>query len=262
MDYAKGLWHCFGCGAGGDAFDFLGYALFLEYDRHTHFGRLLDMLAGLQVRPLAAPELQALPKQPAFTLEARRLEAWEQRLFARPDLLEWLAARGIDAAAARHWRLGATDMGQIAIPHFYRGVVVAVKLRRHPESTAGPKYVSVKGSSYSVPFNADMLQLAQPQVAILETELDAIACQTLTGIPSVSLPAGQFKAELAARFLLCKKIIAILDNDAAGITNGSKIKSLLRRATFRLPPSGKDLGDWIREHPGQPLDWIIKGGHT
>lgn len=264
MNYTTGVWHCFGCGAKGDLLDFIGYALFGDYNHSTrpHFKELIDQLAGLQIQPMSNAEkyhrLRQGQASPRLALDKSMVLDWTQNLLCEPDLLKYLAKRGIDKTVPRY-QLGYTSNDQrlkpsawhrLVIPYFYRGVFIAAKLRRDPRLDVNdglPKYISLTGSSYSMPFNADCLNKPQERVYIVESELDALALMELHDQDNViSRTAGGFKVNDAAYLIAARQIIAVLDNDAPGRAQGLTIKTLVHRAKIVKPPSEfKDLGDWL-----------------
>ena len=102
----KNLYHCFGCHAGGDVFDFVMRHRGVDF--HTALG-LLAAQAGIELEPLSA---QACAKQKAATRMAA-LNACARDFFAKALLHEvgqgarrYLGTRGIPAAQAKAYRLG------------------------------------------------------------------------------------------------------------------------------------------------------------
>ena len=106
---AKHLYHCFGCGAGGDVFKFL---MQLEGLSFTEAVRDLGARAGVQVeeRDLTPAEQRALKHRATLydVLEAAA-QFYESNLWTRDAAHEaraYLERRSVTRETARHWRLG------------------------------------------------------------------------------------------------------------------------------------------------------------
>lgn len=275
VDYNTGLWKCFGCGAQGDLLDLIGYCLFPDYDCETrpHFKQLLDLLAGVQLKPM--PEFERQQRAAAqqgtveLRLEKRQLLKWTDNLLSEPDILDWLSRRGVRGVVEAQLGYTASDPAleqwqhhKLTIPHFYRGILTAVKLRHDPRRRApkGKKYISMRGSSYAMPYNADCLNFCQKTVFLIETELDALALMELLDTDAVvALPAGSFTDEIASMLLTAARVVAVMDNDEAGRQMGDAIKKRIGRARIMYPPpSFKDLGDWLCHVKVNPF-WFLGG---
>lgn len=116
VDRARGLYHCFGCGKGGDVFDFV------QETRGVQFGEALDMLAtkaGITlVRDPAEARMRG--RRAAATEALRRaVDVYHQRLKKAPDAgpaRSYLRNRGYDVDLIDEWRLGfaGTDWDTLA----------------------------------------------------------------------------------------------------------------------------------------------------
>lgn len=106
IDRERGLWHCFGCGAGGDIYDFVMRI------GNLSFGEAVETLARR-----AGVRLERSPEQVQQATERDRLyRALEAAAgFFREQLLhpekgraarEYLQRRGVDAATGERFRLG------------------------------------------------------------------------------------------------------------------------------------------------------------
>jgi DNA primase len=117
---AKGIFHCFGCGAGGDAFGFL-----MRQDRLSF---------PEAVRALASRAAVALPDDgPPITgdhdrEDLRRAMEWAARYYvdalwgpAGARAREYLAARGVDTEVARRFSLGYAPESWDSLLSFMRG---------------------------------------------------------------------------------------------------------------------------------------------
>ena len=102
----RGIFHCFGCGAGGDAFRFL-----MRHDRLT-FPEAVRALAertgvvlaaSREAEPEAAGKLEALRRVMALAAEFYSRSLWEA---GGAKAREYLDTRGVDAEIARRFGLG------------------------------------------------------------------------------------------------------------------------------------------------------------
>lgn len=126
----RGIFHCFGCGAGGDAFGFL-----MRHDRLSfpEAVRALAQRAGVELpvdqpRPGAQPEGQREGLLRAMTLASR---FYEERLWAPGEgerARRYLEARGIDSNVARRFGLGYAPEGWDALLGFMRGQSVSEEI--------------------------------------------------------------------------------------------------------------------------------------
>lgn len=106
VDRARGLYHCFGCDAGGDVFKFV------QETRGVEFGEALDMLAtkaGIQL--VRDPDEARKRGRRAAAVEAlrRSVDVYHQRLKKAADAgpaRAYLRSRGYDVDIIDEWKLG------------------------------------------------------------------------------------------------------------------------------------------------------------
>lgn len=116
VDRARGLYHCFGCGKGGDIFDFV------RETRGVEFTEALDMLASKAGITLVRDPAEARNRgRREGALEALRLaiDVYHQRLKRAADAgpaRAYLRSRGYDVDIIDEWRLGfaGTDWDTLA----------------------------------------------------------------------------------------------------------------------------------------------------
>jgi DNA primase len=120
----KGVFHCFGCGAGGDAFGFLMRQDRLSFPEAV---RALGKIAGVAVaderRPEAAGQREALYR--ALALAA---QFYTEALWSRPEgerAGQLLNTRGIDPETARRFGLGYALEGWDHLVAFMTGAGVS-----------------------------------------------------------------------------------------------------------------------------------------
>lgn len=116
IDRARGLYHCFGCGKGGDVFDFV------QETRGVDFGEALDMLATKTgITLVRDPSEARLRGHRAAAVDAlrRAVEVYHDRLKKADDAgsaRSYLRGRGYDVDLIDEWKLGfaGTDWDTLA----------------------------------------------------------------------------------------------------------------------------------------------------
>lgn len=177
-------------------------------------------------------------------------------------LASYLQGRGLDQEAAVSFRLGcvvdpepqdARFNGMLCIPYITaRGDVIAVKFRRVDESE-GPKYDSPSGQKAHL-YNAHVLANGGPLVAVVEGELDAVAVQTILGIPCIGTPGTLWFDHYSRCFTDFDRVLVIADHDAKddntdpGRKHADKVTKAIPGAELILPPAKHDPTSWIQEY--------------
>jgi DNA primase len=133
----RGVYHCFGCGAHGNAIDFV-----MALDR-LDFPEALERLAELTGIPAPRREGPAQPRIDRTLYDANEAAArwFEQRLQAQEGraALGYLERRGLDLATLRRFRLGYAPADRQALKQallargFAEGQLVEVGLLVEPE---------------------------------------------------------------------------------------------------------------------------------
>jgi DNA primase len=104
----KGIYHCFGCQAGGSVFDFL-----MQYD-HLTFPESVERVAkryGMTVERTqwAGSSRELGERENLYRINERVAANYQQILFNHPEgkkALDYLKSRGVDEATARKFMLG------------------------------------------------------------------------------------------------------------------------------------------------------------
>ena len=111
----KGIFHCFGCGAGGSVFHFL-----MQYDQLS-FPEAVERVGkryGIEVERLQAPGARrdAEQRESLYRLNERAAAYFHEILFANGEgkrALQYLKSRGVDDLMAQRFHLGyASQAGQ------------------------------------------------------------------------------------------------------------------------------------------------------
>jgi len=212
--------------------------------------------------------------------------SWAQgQLKENNEVIDWLAKRGISAAAAETYRLGwnpgekgkdifrarqswglpllKKENGRpralwiptgLVIPAAVNGAVVRIRIRR-PEGD--PRYYVIPGSSS----HTTHLERDRRAAVVVESELDAIAVASnnaLAGAVAVGTSHGKPDAGTFARLRECLQILVSLDFDRAGISGMKWWKENFERCDYWPVPCGKDPGE--AHQSGIDLEKWIKTG--
>ena len=118
----KGIFHCFGCGVGGNVFHFL-----MQYD-HLTFPEAVERVGkryGIAVERLERPgaKREAEERESLYRLNERAAAYFHEVLFGHPEgqrALQYLRTRGVEERVARRFYLGYA-------PHGDQGLVGFVK---------------------------------------------------------------------------------------------------------------------------------------
>ena len=252
--YDDGSWWDYGAGIGGDVLDFVGYCIHgTTYTPSVHFTEVVDMLGGLDIKPLPAVTTRPAPPKPKLTLSMSAVQEWHDTMPA--DRRWYWTQRGLTHDTIGRFLLG-WDGKRYTIPAIYRGIPFGVKRRQSDVDDGIPaKYISLTGSRVGI-FNADALWTAH-DVVICEGEIDAmLLCQVGYNAVSSTGGAGTWKPEWAKLFAAVRSIIILYDNDAAGRDGALKVRATLARARIATYPDGiKDAGELFASHPA-PVSWL------
>jgi DNA primase len=121
----KGIFHCFGCGVGGNVFNFL-----MQYE-HLTFPEAVERVGkryGIEVERADRPgaKRDAEERESLYRLNERAAAYFHEVLFGRAEgkkALNYIRARGIDELVARRFYLGYA-------PHGGEGLVAFLKRER------------------------------------------------------------------------------------------------------------------------------------
>lgn len=116
LDRARGLYHCFGCGKGGDVF------AFVQETKGVEFGEALDMLAtkaGITLIRDPAESRRRGRRAAAVEALRRAVDVYHQRLKKAQEAgpaRSYLRSRGYDVDLIDEWKLGfaGTDWDTLA----------------------------------------------------------------------------------------------------------------------------------------------------
>lgn len=264
----KGFYWCRKCNASGDTIKFA-----MKYCGYT-FAQATEAL-GID---LLLPHELLPPSQPALSLPSRALhnskwieqagilvERAHQGLLRHPEMLEYLAHRGISLKTVQEcqlgyipqflspdpaaWGLDSQEKFWIApgiiIPHTdTQGRTLRIKIRTMDPARSNYKYLAVRGG-FSGMYRLGPLQSSI--VIVVESELDACALHGCINKRAIVIavggcskrpdPIAHYIAQNSSLLLICH------DNDAAGAIMFNKWRSWYPHAIPSPTPREKDIGE-------------------
>ena len=289
VDPDKGLWHCFGCGKGGDALTFLMDLDGLTFsDAKARLGVRDDYQRPAYTPPRRRPPsfdggqaaAAAAPRRPlpadGSTAPSHRghvagadPDAWKKRLagsvpFAdAADAVEYLQGRGIPPMWGRlvfaryhpaWYGKGPAIVFPIVAPKDGAGwELVAAQGRFLAPATDCPKAMTAGKSSLGV--FATPGAFDQHELLITEAPIDALTL-ALCGLPAVALIGTNFPTWLPDA---CqgKRVLVALDRDAAGDRGAQKLcdaLAALGKPVERLAPvAAKDWNEYLQQQGRREL---------
>ncbi len=228
-------YYCFGCGEGGDVFDWLE-----QSGQVNGFNDALRLLTNgngrvntfdpIKARQVAdqKSEQARLKRETALARVAKLAPKVERYHNQVGQILNWWAGQGLDEQAVERWQLGYCSSFQVApgiidetavIPFWNNGQLVSVRHRLLHPNGSGKYRPEFKGIPVSL-FNLDTLKpeevsfgLLEPNEALLvEGEKKAMVLDSL-GLPSVGLPGlSCWQESWSTEFTGLKKLYITLDD--------------------------------------------------
>jgi len=276
-------WWCFGCETGGDVFKFV---MMIE---RVRFPEAVELLAGRKLKPRripppapAKPILEAVLTEEHFAVLTAAMEAYHAALMARPDLLLYLAGRGIDGEAVKRHRLGyasgkhlvrylrfrgwdvqlAADLGLIGPKgEFFRERIVIPEIRgdrviylagRALKPYQKAKYLHLPGAPKPI-YGLEYIQ-GRHEVFVTEGPFDWM---TLTGwgYPACALLGHSVKKDQERHFESATRIYLCLDNDQAGKKGTRELCRLWGKRARPVPhlKGVKDINELAQRPDGREL---------
>lgn len=249
----KGFYHCFGCGAHGDAISFVMHTEGLEFPQAV---KSLASLAGLSLPEESRS--QAPGEGEIMKVLALAQAFYEKALFSQRQGQAYLEARGISQETMRAWHLGFAPPGPRALESVFpdygknpwletAGLVQQGKSGKHDRfrsrvmfpilaesgkavafgarTVAGqePKYLNspetpvfVKSQHlFGLPQNKDFL-LREKRALVVEGYMDVLALVEHGVRPVVATMGTSIRSAQIERLLRFGKVIFCFDGDAAG----------------------------------------------
>jgi len=240
----------------------------------------LANLLGIETPKREATERKPLPARP----QAKPLKElpyynpeWWSWLLNHATAASYLQGRGFTPTTMLRYELGYTGEDvllqqwlsnysgkplnqctwawhKIAIPRFYEGQCIGVKLRALPHQATDLKYVGLPNSDTSVPWNWHYTDCA----VLFESELCASLFNQHTNTNyGMAVSAGAFKDNTAPYLAGVKWLFVAVDGDEAGFKHYEQVKRYYPHAKLLRPAKGfKDFGEgyannwlpaWVRD---------------
>lgn len=282
----KGLWHCFGCHAGGDAIGFL-----MKIEKLSFPEALSRLAAELGIELRRGGERRALLLQ--VNEEAARFFAGELRKPSGKKARDYLLARGLPEDAWERYRLGYAPegwdgllraLGRLGVESLRElGLVVPGERgyydrfrdrvmftisddQGRPIAFAGrsfsgePKYLNVPNTAlftkgtvlYGLNLARDAIR-ASGRAVLVEGYTDVISFQRAEigeTVGSMGTALTEAQARLLARYT--DRVVIAYDRDAAGEASALRGLAILRGAGLRvdvaLLPLDEDPDSLVRNH--------------
>jgi DNA primase len=178
---------------------------------------------------------------------AKATENYEQNL---PEVLPYLATRGITEQTARMFRLGFVKepeighepyIGKLSIPYLTPAGPIDLRFRSL-NADGGPKYMSRPGATTHI-FNVAALDVDTEVLAICEGELDTVVA-TQAGFTAVGLPGANNWKPFYSRVLAdWAKVVLLCDGDNAGREMAKNLSRELDNVVPVFMPEGQDVND-------------------
>jgi len=262
----KQIFHCFGCGAGGDIFGFV-----MRHEGLT-FPEALEQLAkraGVELKPRTPGERGVKETIKAVNLEAQAY--FENALSKSKAAKDYIAKRGLTQDTVKQFRLGyapddwhalsevlkrkgikdqvlqkagLTAAGQKGQYDIFRGRVMFPILDMHGDVIAfggrvmgkgEPKYLNSpdtpvfhkRGTLYALYQAKDAMREADEAV-VTEGYMDAIACHQ-HGITNVVAPLGTALTEEHIKLIqrYAASVVLVFDGDQAGVSAARRSLELI-----------------------------------
>jgi CHC2 zinc finger len=273
-------YHCFGCGARGDALDWIarrgGFSL-VEAARSV-----LGGVFSIQAQPRSTVKRAAPRREPAARPDGWRefvlqvVEKAQAALWSDCGTLAraYLAERGLSettvkAARLSYWPADHFQRGLYDRPVFVpRGIVIpwlvgeaveAVNIRRLKVNESEDKYHLLRGSRRGIYPGREVVIAGKP-LALVEGEFDAILLnQELAGLcPAITLGSAKIRpsASILMAMLGASPWFVAGDLDRTGESSADDWLARSGRCRRIRPPAGKDWCDTFKADVNIRAWWI------
>jgi putative DNA primase/helicase len=242
----EGRFTCFACGEKGSVFDFQ-----MKKTGQT-FREAMEAVA--KFAPGVSTGRTAVATR---VFDPNIIDAWHHDLLSSPQILAYLAARGIDAESIVDWMLGWTG-DRIAIPVWNADGTAASNAKLYKMGgNAGDKMIwAAPGTAASLFVPSFMFKEKTP-IVLVEGEFDCIvARQHHINAQSGTAGAGTWKREWSDAFR-DHDVYILYDHDEAGVQGATKVAADLSSLGITVfiaswpdeTAAGYDVTDWFaRDH--------------
>lgn len=226
-------YHCFGCDAHGDVFDFVMRTQGLSFPEALDF---LAKRAGLEQPNLTAEDREEIERERKAQQElASEVDRYHTDLSHGSEAYERLIARGISEETIKRFRLGWDKAtGRVTLPMFRHGMPVYL-LRWLPSQE--PKYLLPKGSEKPV-VGSEHLQ--KEGCIVVEGYFDWLSL-VQAGYPAVAIIGNKPSEAQLDELRRSPSPILMLDGDDGGRKGVEHFADKLSAKTrIAVLPEGKD----------------------
>jgi len=262
----KQYFYCFGCGVGGNVFNFV------MLDQKVSFWEAAKYLAQRKgiTFPTAQIDFEAEEqRQGVYSLLTETSRQYHRRL--PTDVLNYLKSRGIEGETIKRYGIGFCDgntqftvdqdkllkaglifenssreyfEGFITFPHWHHGRVVYISGRGWPDK----KHRKLEKDKVPLVHLYNEEAVREKEVILCEGEIDTLTLVQNGFNACGVLGTGSFKEEWVERFKHCQTVYLSLDGDEAGTKANLKIAELLgSKARIVSLPDGQDVNDFFKE---------------
>ena len=256
--------HCFGCGAGGDVFNFV------MCQKRISFPEALRYLAerkGIQV-PLDNIDFQGEEKRRNINSAlAEAAKVYHESLPS--EVIGYLKSRGLTEETINSYRIGFCNgqskynsiqeillnagliyeggrnyfEGYITFPHLLYGRVVYMSGRGYPDK----KHKKLEAEKVVLVYLYNEQALSQREVILAEGEIDTLTLIQHGFNACGVLGSNSFKDDWVDKFKNCETVYLSFDADEAGEKGSLKIAGLLGpKARLVYLPEGEDINDFFK----------------
>jgi len=256
--------HCFGCGAGGDVFNFVMRQKGMSFPEAL---RYLGERKGIQVVLNNTDFQEEQKKHDIGTTLAEAAKIYHESL--TPEVIDYLKGRGLTEETIKAYRVGFCNgqskyslsqealfnagliyeggrnyfEGFITFPHMLYGRVVYISGRGYPEK----KHKKLEKDRVPLTHLYNEQVLSQKEVILAEGEIDTLTLLQHGFNACGVLGAGSFKEEWVDKFKNCETVYLSFDADEAGEKGNLRIAEFLgSKARLVFLPEGEDVNDFFK----------------
>ncbi len=276
---ASQSYYCFGCGAGGDVIDFMRRL------HRTNFREAVALLAGAQVATMPAgaphPPRVAVPEvdpMKAAPIIETAVAFYEEAVWSRREVPNYLASRGVHERTVRRFRLGFGALGLAAKLHdrnldietaqqlglldgdrecFVGRVIIPELVEGRATWFTGRRLTDREPRYLNLRLPKPLLGLASAKgeaVVVTEGPFDWLIAVEW-GFWAVALLGTRVPGKVAQSLERFEDVYLVLDPDPAGQEATKKLHGRLgdRAIPVALPPGVSDLNGLGRRPDGRSI---------
>lgn len=256
--------HCFGCGAGGDVFNFV------MRQKGMSFSEALRYLAERKGIQVSLDNIDFREEQKRRTINSALAEAAKIYHESLPaEVIDYLKNRGLTQETITSYRIGFCNgqakynsaqeillnagliyeggrnyfEGYITFPHLLYGRVVYMSGRGYSEK----KHKKLEAEKVPLTHLYNEQALSQKEVILAEGEIDTLTLLQHGFNACGVLGSNSFKNDWVDKFKNCETVYLSFDADEAGVKGNLKIAEFLGpKARLVSLPEGEDVNDFFK----------------